>query len=106
MSQGTPLDLDDAITKARGGRGQAWQYTATLARLVIRVWFEEAPAAGLYFVCGQCRRMQLSAHWQPVRLVVSPPDAERETWLLTDGDDCRVECGLVFAVRSDEFLQL
>jgi hypothetical protein len=38
--------------------------------------------------------------------VVTPPDGERESWLLSDADNCRVECGLIFAIRSDEFLQL
>ena len=102
----THLGLTDALKEASGGHGQAWQYTASLARLVIRVWFEDASTSGIYFVCSGCRRIELSTHWHPVQLVVAQPDERREWWLLNDGDHCRVECTMIFAVRSDEFLQL
>src|SRR4051794_9816715 len=102
----THLELAEALKRAKGGHAQPWQYLPTLARFVVRVYFDSTWAAGIYFVCAGCRRIEISPHWYPASLSIVTSEMEDAPLALVDATDCRIECETIAAVESDDFLEL
>ncbi len=103
----TELEIDQAIQTAAGGYGQMWDYAGATGRLLVRVLLDEQSDEGVYFLCENCLRVEMSTQWHPVNIAAECFDVDgQQVWVLQDGENCRVECIGLSAFYSDEFLKL
>src|SRR2546428_581547 len=95
-------ELADLLSGWRGARGQAWAYSCSHARLLIRLYRDEpSPIASAYLYCAACRRIHFDTHWRDSDIqIVSKPDGG---YRISDGDRLLVECEIVRAAESEDF---
>jgi hypothetical protein len=96
--------LNEVLRKWRGADAQLWSYTASLATLEIRLFFEQLPG-NLYLVCSPCESIAGPVCWKRCELSVGEDHSEDGLFLVQDkGAGFRLLCHQLHTFENDELL--
>ena len=89
-----------------GARAQAWGYSCTLARLLVRLyWPPPTDKCDLYLLFAGCKRTEFNTHFTFRALEVREDgDGIEYTYSVKHGGDLFVRCDSVSLIESSEFL--
>ena len=98
----------DELNGWEGARAQAWQYSCSLARLLVRFyWPEDSSRGNLYLLCSGCSRAEFDTHWTLRALHVEQrEEGLGEEWIVRQEPNLFVRCSGAYVVFSDDFIDL
>ena len=91
-----------------GAKGEVWEYSAIQRQLLIR-FFRERPNShsSMFLLCKECRTVHFHTYWLDMQVRVNfKTDSQPRSYVVSDGDRFRIECGEVFAAESDVLIRL
>jgi hypothetical protein len=87
--------LNEILEKWRGAHAQLWSYTASLAALEIRLFFDDR-AGNLHLVCSPCVSIASPVFWKTSALAVAADSADDDLFAVRDAAaSARILCRLL-----------
>jgi hypothetical protein len=84
--------LNEILEKWRGAHAQLWSYTASLAALEIRLFFDDR-VGNLHLVCSPCVSIASPVFWETCALAVAADAADADLFVVRDaGASVRILC--------------
>jgi hypothetical protein len=94
--------VNQVLTKWRGAHAQLWSYTASLASLEIRLYYDD-PCTSLSLICSPCVSIAAPVYWERSELVVADESTDDELFALRDGGaDVLIRCRQLWASDKAE----
>jgi hypothetical protein len=75
--------VNEILEKWRGAHAQLWSYTASLATLEIRLFFDDR-FGNLHLVCSPCVSISSPAFWERCELAVAADSADDDLFVVRD----------------------
>jgi hypothetical protein len=84
--------VNQVLKKWRGAHAQLWSYTASLASLEIRLYYDDA-STSLSLICSPCVSIAAPVNWERSELVVADDSTDDDLFALRDGGaDVLIRC--------------
>ena len=94
--------LNQVLKKWRGAQAQLWSYTASLASLEIRLYYDD-PSSGLSLICSPCVSISAPVYWQRSELVVASGSTDDDLFALRGaGADVLIRCRQLWTSEKAE----
>jgi hypothetical protein len=94
--------LNEVLEKWRGAHAQFWSYTAALATLEIRLFFERR-IGNIHLVCSPCVSITGPVYWDRCELTVRDDPCDETLLVVRDeGASVRVVCRQLYTFENVE----
>ena len=97
-------ELQLLVERWRGTHAQAWEYSCSHSRFLLRLIREDEqmnPLSSAYILCYGCFSLQFDNAWKGVDLrIESTASNSRKNCMVTDREHLRIECSRVSAVET------